>query len=104
MHTLNCANGLTSRVVQTEAEWDAMRPDWEALYAASPTASPPLDFAWLRNWWDVYGHVYGAGGLRIISVWRGSQLLGVLPLYMSGRADNPLAVRCLRFISTGEAE
>jgi CelD/BcsL family acetyltransferase involved in cellulose biosynthesis len=95
---------LTKRIIDDVREWDAIRADWDRLYQASPTASTPLDFVWLRKWWDVYGPVYGRGGLRIISLWRGSRLVGVLPLYLDVGRGTSFGVRCLRFISTGEAE
>ena len=88
------------RIIRDAAAWDALRADWDRLYAASPTASAPLDFVWLRSWWDIYGAVYGAEGLRIITLWRGDLLVGALPLYL----QNVGLIRCLRFISTGEAE
>ena len=47
--------------------------------------------------------VYGGGGLCIITLWRGASLVAALPLTWDQRAG-PLSVRCLRFISTGEAE
>ncbi len=93
--------GLTTRVIREEVEWDAIRDDWRALYASSPYSSTPLDFAWLRGWWQVYGTLYGTGGLRVITVWRGSRLVGAVPLYV-GRGSS-LGSRHLRFISTGEA-
>lgn len=95
---------LAIRVIQDAAGWDAIRAEWDQLYAVSPTASPPLDFAWLRCWWRLYGPVYGVGGLRIITLWRGRQLAGVLPLYLALGRGGMLSASCLRFISTGEAE
>jgi CelD/BcsL family acetyltransferase involved in cellulose biosynthesis len=94
----------TLRIIADVAGWDAIRADWDALHRASPTASTPLDFAWLRHWWDVYGPVYGRGGLRIITLWRGPLLVGALPLYLDAGRGGPLGVRCLRFLSTGEEE
>ena len=81
-----------------------MRPAWDALHASSPYASPPLDFAWLRAWWRIYGPTYGTAGLRIVTVWRGPQLIGALPMYEGRYGENPFAARQLRFLSTGEAE
>ena len=95
---------LATRVVRDITEWEAIRHDWDALHAVSPAASTPLDFVWLRSWWEIYGPVYGAGGLRIVTLWRGRQLAGVLPLYLDRGRGGVLSVACLRFISTGEAE
>ncbi|HET6432966.1 GNAT family N-acetyltransferase [Dyella sp.] len=97
-------DGLTTRVVEDETDWDALRGPWDALYRSSPRASTPLDFQWLRCWWEVYGPAYGLGGLRIITLWRGETLAAVLPLYVDGGKGAAMAVRCLRFLSTGEAE
>ncbi len=95
---------LATRVVRDVTQWEALRHDWDALHAVSPAASTPLDFVWLRSWWEIYGPVYGAGGLRIITLWRGRQLAGVLPLYLARGRAGVLSASCLRFISTGEAE
>lgn len=90
--------------MQNTDEWDAIRASWDALYQDSGQISTPLDFDWLRRWWDVYGPVYGRGGLRIITLWRGASMVGALPLYLHVGRGHALAVRCLRFVSTGEAE
>jgi CelD/BcsL family acetyltransferase involved in cellulose biosynthesis len=96
--------GLTTRVIKNEVEWDAIRDDWEALYALSPYSSVPLDFDWLRSWWRVYGTLYGTGGLRVVTVWRGSRLVGAVPLYLGRGLGGSLGTRHLRFVSTGEEE
>lgn len=95
---------VTSRLIQEEDDWDAIRPQWEALYAGSSSPSPALDFAWLRTWWQVYGSVYGKGGLQIVTIWRGTRLIGALPLYESSSDGSRFGVRQLRFLSTGEEE
>ncbi|MEW5983877.1 MAG: GNAT family N-acetyltransferase [Acidobacteriota bacterium] len=94
---------VTIRVIRSEDEWDDVRSDWDALHRATPDASPFLRFAWLRGWWRAYGPRYGTGGLRILTCWHGADLVGAVPLYV--RVEHgPLHVRCLRFVSTGEAE
>jgi CelD/BcsL family acetyltransferase involved in cellulose biosynthesis len=91
------------RVVSDEAGWDDLAPGWSDLFDASPRASTPLHFHWLRTWWRVYGpHYARPGGLWIITLWRGPRLVGVLPLYLT--AAGGFAARRLRFLSTGEAE
>jgi len=95
------SHGLETRLIVSESDWNSIRADWEDLYARSACAVIPLSFDWLRTWWNVYGSEYGRLGLRILSWWRGSRLIGVLPLYQTrGR----YGVAQLRFISTGEAE
>lgn len=94
------------RVVRDTSEWDRLRGPWEALCDASPTASSPLRFDWLRNWWAIYGPVYErpGGGLTVYTFWRGPRLVGALPLYAGLDGGRVLGRRWLRFVSTGEAE
>ncbi|HTE17628.1 MAG TPA: hypothetical protein VK689_04515, partial [Armatimonadota bacterium] len=94
------------RVVSDEREWDALEGEWNELFDASPTASPPLRFEWLREWWRLFGPVYGdrGSGLRVYTVRRESQLIGALPLYVGASSRLPMAPRRLGFLSTGEAE
>ena len=94
---------LKTRIISHEDEWDAVREQWDALVSCSSYASTFLDFAWLRNWWRVFGATYGADRLRIVTAWHGSQLVGALPLYVSISGGLP-RTRELRFVSTGEAE
>ncbi len=95
---------LTVRIIDDVHAWDAIRADWDALCQVSPTMSTALDFTWLRHWWNTYGPAYGAAGLRIVTLWREVQMVGALPLYIAHGQGGIAAARCLRFISTGEAE
>jgi CelD/BcsL family acetyltransferase involved in cellulose biosynthesis len=92
---------LRVRLITTELEWDSIRAQWNTLYAVSTAAVMSLSFDWLRSWWRTYGDEYGQLGLRILSWWRGSSLVGLLPLY---EKRGLYGARELRFISTGEAE
>jgi hypothetical protein len=60
----------------------------------------------MRRWWRVYGPKYrgAGGGLRIVTVWRGPQVIGILPLYLGVTGGPAFGVRHLRFLSTGEEE
>jgi len=91
-------------MINSESDWDSIRDDWDKLFSASPYAATALDFAWLRGWWRVYGQVYGADGLRILTMWRSSSLVGALPLYLKEVKCFPFPIRKLMFVSTGEAE
>jgi len=104
MDNVRVLEPLMVRVIQEVAAWEAIQAEWNLLYAISPTASTPLDFVWLRGWWKVYSPFYDAGGLRIITLWRGTVLVGALPLYLASTRNGVFAARCLRFISTGEEE
>jgi CelD/BcsL family acetyltransferase involved in cellulose biosynthesis len=96
----------TVEIVTTAAALDALAPEWHRLFAASPAASPPLHWDWVREWWRLYGPVYGLGGqgLRIFAVRADGRLLGVLPLYRRDAwGDEFLEPRRLLFLSQGEA-
>src|SRR5260221_2783532 len=58
----------------------------------------------MRGWWQTYGDCYGTGGLQIVTVWRGTQLIAVAPLYSTQTSGGLPGARHLRFISTGEEE
>jgi CelD/BcsL family acetyltransferase involved in cellulose biosynthesis len=93
-------------VVSDPARLDELEAEWKALFEASPASSPPLRWEWVREWWRVFGSTYGADGhgLRIITIWRGDSLIGILPLYQNRNRRLGLALRKLRFVSTGAAE
>jgi CelD/BcsL family acetyltransferase involved in cellulose biosynthesis len=98
----------TVRILEDVAEWDRVASDWAALFDASPEAATPLQFAWLRGWWRIYGPIYGANGgargLRLFTFWRGSRLVGALPLYENRVGGHFFGLRRIAFLSTGEAE
>ena len=92
-------------VITDVTRWHAIEDAWRTLYAASPSASPPLSWEWTTLWWDVYGERYGAGDdpLRIACVWRGDTLVAAMPLYI-GTTGCRIRGTCVRFLSTGEQE
>ena len=103
--TTGIASGCEARLVTTDTQLEELEREWRSLFEVAPTASPPLRWEWVREWWRVYGPAYGGhnGGMRIIIVRRGSDLIGVLPLYQRSTSV-PWGSRQLRFISTGAAE
>lgn len=58
---------------------ESVEADWEAL-AARVGAPPFLRAGWLRAWWDAFGD----GQLDVMTVRRGTELAGVLPVRRSG--------------------
>ena len=96
--------GLQVDVLDDVASWDALELEWGELFEASPTASPPLRWEWLRQWWRLYGPVHGGRGLRIVTVRRGVRLIGALPLYFHIGRRSPLWAHHLGFLSTGESK
>jgi len=94
--------GLRVEVIRNPAAWDDLEPEYDELFEASPTASPPLHRDWLRSWWRIYAG--RDAGLRVVTVRRGGGLVGALPLYLRGGGVSTLGVgvRRLGFLSTGE--
>src|SRR4051812_16655240 len=92
--------------ITTPEQLDALEPAWNALFDVSPTAVPPLRFSWVRAWWRLYGAAYGRGGagLRVLAIWRGAALLGVLPLYLGRRSWGGIGLNRLQPVSAGAAE
>lgn len=70
---------VTARVVDTLAELVALEREWNELFTRSASASPPLRWGWVREWWRYFGTPNRS--LAIVTVRQGSHLIGVLPLY-----------------------
>jgi CelD/BcsL family acetyltransferase involved in cellulose biosynthesis len=100
------APAVTARIIDNSNDWDTLYPHWAALFDNSLQAAPPLRFAWLRNWWRHYGSMYrdGKSALRILTFWRGIQMIGALPLYKSVAHSSVVSAHRIGFISTGEDE
>ncbi len=93
-------------VIEDTEALRGLEASWKALFDSSAAASPPLRWEWQYEWWRIFGPVYDPGGrgLRVLVVRRGSQLIGILPLYLGRTPGGPLAARRLCFVSGGEAE
>jgi CelD/BcsL family acetyltransferase involved in cellulose biosynthesis len=101
----SASRAAEAQLISDSAQLEDLRSEWNELFEAAANASPPLRWEWVREWWRAYGPVYGdrGQGLRIISVRRGPDLIGILPLYQT-TTRGPWEARRLKFISTGEAE
>jgi CelD/BcsL family acetyltransferase involved in cellulose biosynthesis len=97
---------ITVRVLRSSAEWEAVACDWDPLVEASCFPAASLHFGWLHGWWKIYSRncSLGESSLRVITIWRASELLGALPLYESSGGKGLRGGRCLRFLSTGEPQ
>lgn len=67
-----------TEVLDTDAALAALRPEWEALWARTPDATPFQSPRWLLPWW----RQFGTGMPRVAIDRRDGQLTGVLPLYV----------------------
>ena len=69
---------MSAAVLDDEAAIRALTPEWEALWRASPTATPFAHPAWLLAWWAAFG----TGAPRVATRRQGGALCGVLPAYV----------------------
>ncbi len=99
-------SGLHVSIVDDQLGLDALQESWNELFAISPSAAPPLRWNWVAQWWRMYGPVYGHGGdgLRILTLRRGTRLVGILPLYEGYKNSAGIKIPRLTFISAGAAE
>ncbi len=75
-------------VLDTDSALSALAPEWEALWAATPGATPFQSPRWLLPWW----RQFGTGKPRIAIERRGGELAGILPLYV---LDEPAGQKLL---------
>ena len=73
---------MTIEEATTTADLDRLRPEWEALWSACPSATPFQHPAWLIPWWK---HV-AEGQLWTLAVRDAGRLVGLLPLYVYTQA------------------
>ena len=41
--------------IGSEAEWQSLRPEWDALLEDSASGSTFLTYEWTAAWWQAYG-------------------------------------------------
>jgi CelD/BcsL family acetyltransferase involved in cellulose biosynthesis len=85
---------LDVAVIGSERQFRALSGEWDTLFKGAPRATPFQSWSWLSAWWSAYGD---PRVLRVITVRRGGQLVGVLPLML----DRRLGRARLGFIGTG---
>src|SRR5260370_35843061 len=97
------ADSCTVDVVRDSEGLDKLETEWKALFEISPTASPPLRWEWVRQWWRIFGPVYGdqGRGLQVITLRREARLMGIPPLYLPVKHRSGFGSRRLGFVSTG---
>ena len=97
---------LRMQTIRTVEDLAAIAPAWDRLFALAGNATPALHRQWIINWWEAFGPEYGRTNdpLSVICIWRGKDLVGMLPLYW--RRPKRLGDGGFRlcFIGTGESE
>ena len=74
---------------------EALRPEWSALSARSPDATPFQSPEWLLPWW----RSFGAGQLWVFALRRAGQLVGLAPFFIGAVGEG--SPRYLWLIGTG---
>jgi CelD/BcsL family acetyltransferase involved in cellulose biosynthesis len=85
---------LDVAVIGSERQFLALSGEWDTLFKGAPLATPFQSWSWLSAWWSAYG---APRVLRVITVRRGGQLVGVLPLMLDRRFGRAR----LEFVGTG---
>lgn len=73
-------------VVTTGERFAELAAAWDRLERDEPT--PFASHAWFTAWWAAFG---AGGELRIVALWEGDELAGVLPLQRRGRGLGAMA-------------
>ena len=75
MHT---RASISIDVIRSTPDLEALRPHWKRLWLDDPHAKPFQAPEWLLPWWSSFGQP----DLRTLAIWRGNELLAILPLYI----------------------
>ena len=98
-HTCDVAGGVSVEHITSNAEFDALENDWNALFDASSTAGLFNRYNWNRLWWEYYG---GNAKLHIIVVRVAGKVKAIAPMYRSTTVFLRICkINTLRFIGTG---
>jgi peptidoglycan/xylan/chitin deacetylase (PgdA/CDA1 family)/CelD/BcsL family acetyltransferase involved in cellulose biosynthesis len=99
-------NAAGSRVkvteIRNEAEFEALRPVWNELLAASAADTVFLTHEWLSEWWKAYG---SPGDLRILLAHDGGgRLCGAAPLRRRTTRRYGMRYETLSFVGDGSGD
>lgn len=83
---------LEVRVLDDLALAAGIEPAWRDLVCGAESSVPFMQPEWIKAWWPVFGQ---PGQLRIVTVWDGARLVGLLPLMLSREKRYGLPVRRL---------
>ncbi|MFT3781106.1 MAG: GNAT family N-acetyltransferase [Nibricoccus sp.] len=89
------ATSLDVGMVRSADGLEALRPAWQSLWEAHPTATPFQTPGWLIPWWKHFNDGYD---LRVLTLRRDGQLVGVAPFVSESLA------RKLRFLGCGVSD
>jgi CelD/BcsL family acetyltransferase involved in cellulose biosynthesis len=90
---------LTAHVATTTRELEDLAPAWNALHDLARSVNPFNQWAWVYEWWRVYGRSRGWVRDRLqIYVYRDSlgAVRAIVPLVVTSFGVGPLSIRKLR--------
>ncbi len=93
------------QVITTQAQWQALEKDWDALLVQSFQSVPFLSFGYLRAWWDSMGGgewLKKKSSLAILCGYENGTLAGIAPLFLSKKPGHPLALRFIGQIEVSD--
>jgi hypothetical protein len=67
INDVSAASTRAVHVVRDVGELEGLKAEWKALFEISPTASPPLRWEWIREWWRIFGPVYPEPGHGLLA-------------------------------------
>lgn len=95
---------IRTRIVRDVQALESLVPAWRALLEHAPNAEPVMTPTWILAWWREFGAADGRE-LRVIAVYDGADLVGLLPLSRRWvRHRGAIPMRRIESLATGEAE
>ena len=91
----------TVRIVRSDAEFQALRCDWDRLLGQALDANTFMSFDWLEAWWSAY---LPRARLCILLAERDGLVCGIAPMMLIRETGLGCAFRRLRFIGDGTWE
>ena len=89
---------LRVEVLESAEAFAELAPAWNRLHAEAHAVSVFNSWTWLYEWWRTFG---SRRQLRLLVARRGSDVLGVLPLYLERMRMLGLPMQVLRLVGIG---
>lgn len=86
------------RTLTAETDFSSLEAQWDRLHASAQHASVFSSWAWQYQWWQKYGK---GQPLRLLVARQGTEIVGLLALYVQTGSAIGVGVRTLRFVGTG---
>src|SRR5262249_27395375 len=65
------------KIISNADQFNSIGSRWDGLVCRAGVTHPFLSHAWLRTWWEAFGH---GGKLLVVTVWAESGLLAAAPM------------------------